>query len=251
MISKRYLALISVLGLTIVIVTAVAISVLGTNTHIDVNENIPADFIQVSRDIQRGIYYNFANLSEEYYKNPDFYPTSKQNLESQKNHDYGRWGVHGYGAYPGEIFLSSKRIDAGQSITVYTIVHTGYDVETFQGIKLSLKDQSGSFDTYVTPENILLTPTFPEFTDGWAHKIKIDLVAKQDIPAGTYKFKMGVDTPDGNTQEQFYKLMQETKYIPYDCTNCNNDIVELRKRVYVDGGMISSEKFFDFILDVG
>jgi len=229
----------------------------------DQNFPKPSDFVQIKRDIQKGIYYDFDNLSKNYYMQPDFYPTYK--LDSA--HDYSRWGVHGYGAYPGEISYMIKNFKKDQFINIYTFVKAGDDIETFQGMKFDVEinnNNSELFDVIISPDTIMFSPTFPERTEytvenriySWAYKLKITIVAKSDISPGMYNFKLKSIPPEENIQRSYYSDIQKINQKWYTCPengkdNCDDNVVELRKKVYVNGGMFQADKFFDIIINVG
>ncbi len=234
----------------------------------------PENFIQIKRDIQKGIFYGLENLSEEYYLQPDFYPSYK----NSSDHDYTRWGVHGYGAYPGTIAYNIKNFKRDQYINVYTFIKTSENIETFQGIKFNIdilnyqdiknnkseQNNSQLFDIFIDPNTVMLTPTFPERSEyvvesrtyNWAYKLKITIAANVDIPTGTYEFKLKASSPDENAQRLFYQDIQKINQKWYSCPEnnndkCNDNIVELRKKVYVDGEQFQADRFFNIIVSTG
>jgi len=229
------------------------------------DQNIPKpdDFIQIKRDIQTGVYYDFDNLTKNYYLQPDFYPSYK----SSGTHDYTRWGVHGYGAYPGEISYNIDNFKKGQFIDIYTFVKAGEDIETFQGMRFDIdfvNSNRSLFATYIFPNTTMFSPTFPERSEytinnrtyDWVYKLKITLTANVDIPPGTYEFKLITLPPDDNTQKLYYTDIQKINQKWYKCPedkkeSCDENTVELRKKVYVNGGQFQADKFFDMKINVG
>lgn len=225
----------------------------------------PNDFIQVRRDIQRGVFYDFENLTKDYYLQRDFYPSYTQN----SSHDYTRWGVHGYGAFPGEVSYSISDFKKGQYIDIYTFVKAGEDIETFQGMKFAVdssqnfSDQSFSnlFDIYVYPNTVMLTPTFPAASEysvnnrtyDWAYKLKITIVAKSEIRSGRYEFRLKTLPPAEDIQKLYYSDIQKINQTQYTCPKgeCDNNILELRQKVYVNGGQFQADKFFSVIINIG
>lgn len=236
----------------------------------------PENFIQIKRDIQKGIFYGLENLSKEYYLQPDFY-LSYRNNENNSNHDYTRWGVHGYGAYPGTIAYNIKNFKKDQYVNVYTFVKASDNIETFQGMKFDFdilnyrnieknSDQNDSqlFDIFISPDIVMFTPTFPERSEyivesriyEWVYKLKITISAKDDIPVGTYEFKLKALSPDENIQKLYYDDIQKINQKWYTCPEnnkdkCDENIVELRKKVYVNGGQFQADKFFNIIINIG
>src|SRR3990172_1629570 len=169
----------------------------------------PGDFVQIKRDMQRGIFYDFDNLTKDYYLQPDFYPSYLQ----KGQHDYGRWGVHGYGAFPGEASYNINNFKKDQYVNFYTFITAGENIETFQGMSFDVDGQNLSlFEFNFSPKSILLTPTFPDRSEytvnnrtyDWAYKLKITLIAKSDIPHGVYRFKLKTLAPDESVQKLYY-----------------------------------------------
>lgn len=229
------------------------------------DQNIPKpdDFVQIKRDIQAGVFYDFDNLTKNYYLQPDFYPSYKP----IDTHDYTRWGVHGYGTYPGEISYNINNFKKGQFVDLYTFVKAGENIETFQGMRFDIdfvNSNKSLFDVYVTPNTIMFSPTFPERSEytienrtyDWAYKLKITLAANVDIPPGTYEFKLIALPPEDNIQKLYYTDIQKINQKWYKCPEdkkekCDEDTVELRKKVYVNGGQFQADKFFDMNINVG
>jgi hypothetical protein len=219
----------------------------------------PEDFVQIKRDIQRGVFYDFDNLTKDYYLQPDFYPSYRQNL----SHDYTRWGVHGYGAFPGEISYNINNFKKGQYIVLYTFVKAGDEIETFQGMKFDVDSQnlSNLFDINIYPNTVMFTPTFPDRSEysvdnrtyDWAYKLKISITAKSDIPSGKYEFKLKASLPGEDIQKLYYSDVIKINQTQYDCPKdqCNKNILELRKDVYVNSGQFQADKFFNAIINVG
>lgn len=238
----------------------------------DQNIPKPENFVQIKRDVQKGIFYGLENLSKDYYLQPDFYPSYKSDSNNSQ-HDYTRWGVHGYGAYPGEISYNVNNFKKDQYINIYTFVKASENIETFQGMKFDFdiiydnkakQNSSQLFDIVIDPDTVMFTPTFPirsEYTVGlrnyeWAYKLKVTIVAKADISPGRYEFKLKSLPPDDDIQKVYYDDIQEINQKWYMCPEnkdikCDNNIVELRKKVYVNGGQFQADKFFNIIIDVG
>jgi hypothetical protein len=229
------------------------------------DQNIPKpnDFVQIRRDIQTGIFYDLDNLTKNYYLQPDFYPSYKLS----GTHDYSRWGVHGYGAFPGETSYNIDNFTKDQFINIYTFVKAGDDIETFQGMKFDVdfvNSNKSLFIASISPDTIMFSPTFPERSEysienrtyDWVYKLKITLAANVDIPPGKYEFKLIALPPEENVQKLYYTDIQKINQQWYKCpddkkVNCDENTVELRKKVYVNGGQFQADKFFDIIINVG
>ena len=236
--------------LILIVVTTIVVTAISINN----NNKLPDDFIQVKRDIEKGITYDLCDISSNHYLQPEFYPSYE--TFKLKEHDYSRWGVHGFGAYPGSVGYSINNMNEGQTVSVCTFIHASFGVETFQGMKLSIISNSPElFSAVVEPTEFLLYPAFPDTSknDKWAKKIKITIKAKEDIPAGSYDFQLKTISP-GNTKDiEYREEMKQYSLDTYKCPwfgECDNNIIELRKRVYVSAGQFTASEFFKFNIEV-
>ena len=252
--SNKYLFIVG--SILVIACAIIGISFASDNTMI--NKNIvttntvekPSDFVQVQRDIKQGVFLDLCDVKEGYYRQPELYFGYNTYLVTP--HDYTRWIVHGYGAYPGEASLSVSNMKAGETITVCTLIHTSFGVETYQGIGLSI-EPNDYFTSSITPNSLLLYPTFPKITGNWTYKIAVTIIAKQDIQPGSYTLNMMATAPDTKTSQENYNTMNSLNQSYYNCpdnTKCNPEIIELRKRVYVDGGQFSTTEFYKISIAV-
>ncbi|MCX9082326.1 MAG: hypothetical protein OIN83_09025 [Candidatus Methanoperedens sp.] len=211
------------------------------------SNDLPDDFIQVKRDMDKGILYGVCDLKEDYWNRPEFYPTWEK-YRSQ-THDFSRWGVTGFGAFPSLISYNVKDMKAGDRLETCTYVRSGWNIETFQGLHLNMDHDQSKFDVNIIPGDLLLSPTYPELIEGWTNKVKITIVAKEDIK-GTYNFRLRGESPSPEKTKEYYNRVMNMKDYPfYECgwfdSKCNEDIVELRKKTYYNGGTFQADKFFD------
>lgn len=214
----------------------------------------PADFVQVKRDLEKGIFFGVCDLNESYYRNPEFYPGYA--IYKTKTHDYSRWGVHGYGAYPGEIGYLSDGIKKDQSLNTCTYVHSAYNIETYQGLRIIPTSVDQRLYVQIDPNEFVLYPTFPKINQElpWARKINITITAKEDLSTGIYNISFAVTAPSARSQADFYREMKSVSQDWYKCpigdTACKESTVELRKKVYVNAGYFAADKFFKISIKV-
>lgn len=210
----------------------------------------PDDFVIVRRDVSRGVYPDICQVPFEYYIQPDFYLTWEDGRDIYyEDHDYSRWGVHGYGAYPGDIGFLIKNLKEGDEITTCTFFKSSWGVETFQGVKLQ-PITNEYFDVSVDPQIILLTPTFPIFDNEWVRVIKVKATVKKNVPVGEYKVGFTVVPPGESMDKEFtWRVLERELYEDIDYVdeckssieerkiskNCESWFLE-RQKQYISGG---------------
>ncbi len=168
----------------------------------------PEDFFNVSEGIKSGSIINLENVSEEYYLQPEFYPNfEEQLLPYLLNPPEGRFGAYGLMSYPSQTVVTTY---PGENFTVYFFMASSVFIEFYQGNKLTpvynseLKIIKGSFpdgtniikqdtekarqfiDVKFTPEVFVLSPTYPEFTNEWSKKIRMDISIPYYAEPGKY-----------------------------------------------------------------
>jgi len=262
--TKQTLSII-ILVLIFIVLTIIIIGIKNKSIENKLFQELPQkprDFLIFKRAVEKGEIIDLCKLEEKYYKNPEFYITWEQGKQIfYDNHDYSRWGVHGYGAYPGDLGMVVTDLKKGEEIEFCTLLKTSYGIETYQGVKL-LVPESEYFDIEISPQeyenysnHFLLEPTFPIFKKGWVKKVKIKLIAKQDIPSDTYYFGFNLGTPDGrfsddrvwellmsDTNEDFeyvkscMKELSNKKENTKTNNKCENFMLQRQKK-YIQGGM--------------
>lgn len=220
-------------------VSIIIILLIFINKDVVNKDNIKKDDFEImKKEFVDGNYTIIYDMPEEYYKRPEFYPW----YDNYKNLNQTGKGKYGYGAYPGKVSGSVERFDKGKNIELYALVHSSYDVITFQGINLVLNSPNNElFDTSAYPSDILLIPVLYNITDekeyrnlSWTYKIKMTIIAKIDIPKGVYTFKLRAGSVSPENNSKFYNI---TKKIGKDSE-------------YVGSSFIQLENFFDFILTI-
>lgn len=217
----------------------------------------PANFTVIKRDVYAGQITDLNHISEHVYKQPELYPTWESNgLQWFQNHDYSRWGVHGYGFFPGELSYSVTNMTAGDTIDIYSFLHTSWGIETWQGLKLNPVYNSDYFNVAITPSDVLLEPTFPKFYTNWSQKITMKITAKELIPAGTYDFSITFSSPsnelsslwmwqalDRDTEGKQHNEIQKCIDSSIETKQCI-ELIELRQNKYVSGAEFEPSKQF-------
>ncbi|NUN11763.1 hypothetical protein HUU53_03905 [Candidatus Micrarchaeota archaeon] len=189
----------------------------------------PKDFYPTRVLVQFGKITDLNSIAPSYWKQPEFYPQfEEQGVPLYQKPPEGRRGVFGYGSYPSEsIVLLPKNGEAEVAFFIYT----SWMVQTYQGLGLSsgfpetasLKSSdfpdgqrlvnqdpnvtSNYFDVEVTPDNVLLEPSFPVFQKNWVNKVTVKIKGK-NVPPGRYV--IGV-FGGGPTKENSNKWFNEYK----------------------------------------
>lgn len=280
--NRRYLNVIVVFAILIIIIIILGASfIFADKEQKDMSDEVlfvnlldkPDDFVIFKRDVEAGTLTDLCVIPKEYWIQPEFYPTWKMSKSLHyENHDYGRWGVHGYGVYPGEIGMRVRNLKQGEKINICSFIKTAGGIETYQGAKLAVEDNE-YFDIKIKSDEIegfddhmLLTPTFPKFDENWVHKFELEITAKQNIPVGNYKISLNVEVPSDefNNKMIWDILMKDTdkdiKYVK-SCVNslqnkddkegeCSNFMMQRQRKYVPAGGWKLDRDMFQFILEV-
>ena len=176
---------------------------------------VPTDFLYKVYLIKYGRFVDVSKLGPEYYLQPEFDPDftrfGLKYWEEWQNSNYSKthWGTLGFRSYPYSQHIVAK---PGYSFNVTLFFSANWNVETYQGILLtpiflnsaisedgkSLKATPGGekyINVNITPNEFLLTPPFPQFTENWAKKLTITGKIADNTPPGTYIISMTVDKP--------------------------------------------------------
>ncbi len=165
---------------------------------------VPKDFSEVAFLLASGRYYSIGQLSEEYFTQPEFYPNFKQSgMRPWAEPDPKYWGTNGYGTYPAEQW-DTLSISGRKEFTTVVFFYTGYGIQTYQGATLAPTAETlERFDVSISPDTFLLTPTFPKFTNDWAHQIIIKGKLREGVPEGKYLAAFKVVEPPKEKKEEW------------------------------------------------
>lgn len=221
----------------------------------------PARFTLIKRNFYDGQINDFTRLNSSFWKQPEFYPTWESNgIFWFTRHDYNRWGVHGYGLFPSEISYTAGNMSQGDGFSVYTLIHTSWGIETWQGIKINPVYNTTLFDVKIEPDVLLLDPTFPKFYYNWTQMLRYSITAKQQIPKGQYEFSLYISSPateqskiwtwdvlDKYTNNLYHEQILECRKQLSD--KCNS-LLEMRQNKYVVGGQYAPSNLFTAFVTV-
>ncbi len=191
---------------------------------------LPPDFWEVDEKFYQGGITDFVELGDEYYRQPEFYPTFEDNIEFIKNPQGGRIYAFGIGAYPGDI---GAEVPPDSIFTVATFFHSSWLVETHQGVKLeavypertdilnpdlqdvnfTVKQEPSKMGKYFNvtfdPELFVLGPTAPVFDENWTLKVKINVTVDKEAPKGTYVIGVNPVVPSPEYSELWLKTYEK------------------------------------------
>ncbi len=160
--------------------------------------SMPSDFIKIREATNKTLDYN---VKEEYYKQPEFYPTFEHFIPEMKNPPADRIAIWGVGVYPARhdyVAFQESEID------IITFLHTSWMVQTYQGAKLEAEYDSRYFDVSVTPNMVLLGPAYPYFDKNWTQKITVK-VRIRNAPKGSHHITLNPINPPPEQIEKWRK----------------------------------------------
>jgi hypothetical protein len=178
----------------------------------------PSDFFDKWSLVYMGMISNMSMIQPEYYKQPEFYGYNdfvKEGLNKYIMHT--PYSVGG-GVYPGDTVLNITR---GASVEVYSFSRSDWAIKRYQAFKMvptypdKMKIRMGEieieqdpeyastcFGISITPENILLDPTYPKFGYGWAQLVTAKITAMNCTP-GWYGIELIRGDPDASVLEKW------------------------------------------------
>jgi hypothetical protein len=187
---------------------------------------LPQDFWSVDQKFQNGEITDYVELGEQYWKQPEFYPTFENNLEFMKNPEPGRIYAYGIGAYPGDIGVDAF---PDSQFTVASFYFSSWLVQTYQGIRIedvyperteiptpdlqeinfTVTQDPGVVGKYFNvtfdPELFVIGPTSPAFDENWTRKVKVTVTVSNETPKGTYVIGVDAVPPPPELSEQWLK----------------------------------------------
>ena len=196
----------------------------------------PRDFKQVYYLVYYGKIKDLSKVNEKYWKQPEIIPTWEvTGVNVYLNPKSERFGAFGFGCYPAE---SVVRLRPGQAVNLTTWLHTSWGVQTLQGMSLKVVYPSHAssltgisveqdpsivenyFTSTVSPDVVLLGPTWPYFEagptfhhDGWIVPVSLDIKVHPDTPRGTYAVGIMPSSPPEDKNDEWI-LEYKLRYTP-------------------------------------
>jgi len=162
---------------------------------------VPEDFGEINYLMQNGKFFALSSLGEEYWKQPEFYPSWKNCPKYWTEPDPRYWTPNGYGAYVSNQFTT---VTKGEEFYAIVYVHSGCGVQTWQGTRLEVSNNARDyFNISVTPNEFLLEPMFPQIKYGWVKRIEIKGSIKEETQEGVYDIFIDVIPPSKEKQDEW------------------------------------------------
>lgn len=145
---------------------------------------------------------------ENYWKQPEFYGTTFQDTGIQFYTTNPIMFDAGSGPYPSQQIISNIKV--GDTFPAIVYWHAGWSIPKYQVFKLTANypaeasisgelitqdpvKAASCFDVTITPTNLLLAPSAPNFYNGWAQKVSADITVKC---SGTWAIFIQPGPPD-------------------------------------------------------
>lgn len=169
---------------------------------------VPEDFGEINYLMQNGKFFALETLTENYWKQPEFYPSWKNCPKYWTEPDPRYWTPNGYGSYISNQFTI---VSKGEEFYAVVYVHSGCGVQTWQGTRLEVSNNARDyFNLSITPNEFLLEPMFPQVSYEWVKRIEIKGNIKESTPEGVYEILIDVFPPTqqkANEWSEKYKTM--------------------------------------------
>lgn len=169
--------------------------------------SFPEDFYSVdSRVSSLADLQGFKDITENYYKQPEFYPTWESSGLGGFRSQQDRIGILGIGAYPSDTTISMER---NSEINVTVFFHSSWLVQTYQGMSLDIINPDPEyFNISLDRNELLIGPNYPKFDSKWAQKV----TARIKSVANTGSYVIGIN-PSALPEEKSAEWAK--KYQPY------------------------------------
>ena len=201
---------------------------------IDIFKNLPAvpdDFWRMKYEMSSGqiAMKTLADMDKAYYLQPEFIKNNfvDGGINFWISPDIYHWYPEGYGTYPHQAYVETT---AGGEFDVYTFTYTSWGVEGYQGLSLVpayperiVNPEGDKIDTdptlakeyftiSISPDTVLLEPTYPIFSKDWSKKIYVHVEIAEDTPTGVYAIGYDVASAPSDLedtwQDQYRELYQ-------------------------------------------
>ena len=178
--------------------------------------SVPEDFSDVAYGLAIGRLYQIAQLSENYYKQPEFYFHGDEiasvnrffAFKGWSQPELNVWGDYAFGAYPSDQYDTISH-SGRKTFSAVVFSFNGWNIQNYVGVNL-VPDASSEkyFDLTISEDQtgkpyFLLGPTFSYFDKDWATKVFIEGEVKPDTPPGVYTIVLSPISPPKDLNEKW------------------------------------------------
>jgi len=165
----------------------------------------PCDFEDVKTLYQQGK-IEARQLGPDYLQ-PELIPTWKYWAERVYGSDSDRIGIYGGSFYPHAVNIGN--VTKGDSFTFSFLLRADWGIRYYQGVGIELPNITGLNITLLGDSDILLSPTFPVFVEGWLVPVTIEVSV---LETGYYDFKI-LESHPSNTNSSLWNTMYGEDYV--------------------------------------
>lgn len=163
--------------------------------------NPPKYFFELVSLIHAGKYQNYPFFGREFFLQPEFFPSFKENafsywLSPSPTH----YAAAGYGFFPS---IQQVELKPEETKTVAFFMHAGWGVQSVQGTKIAYSSANQWIDIEVIEPEFLLEESFPKFSKNWARKIVAKISATAQTVPGTYEIVFFAQNPSPESRQKW------------------------------------------------
>ena len=153
--------------------------------------SLPCDFYDVKTLYEQNK-IEARQLGPDYLQ-PELIPTWTYWAERVYGSDSDRIGIYGGSFYPHTINIGN--VTKGDSFTFSFLLRADWGIRYYQGVGIELPNITGLNITLLGDRDILLSPTFPVFVEGWLVPVTVNVDV---LKTGSYDFKILESHPSIN-----------------------------------------------------
>jgi len=166
---------------------------------------LPCDFYSIKTLYEQGK-IEARHLGPDYLQ-PELIPTWNYWANRVYSSNSDRIGVYGGSFYPHNINIGN--VTQGDSFTFSFLLRADWGIRYYQGVGIQLPNISGLNITLLGDSDILLSPTYPVFVEGWLVPITIEVKV---LETGYYDFKI-LETHPCSEMSSLWKSMYGGDYV--------------------------------------
>jgi hypothetical protein len=192
---------------------------------------LPKDFGDIKILYETGRIQTLDKISPNYYDQPEFFPNfALQTIPALNNYNPNRFGVTIPEVYPSaKVF---EGVPPGTVIEADTLVRSGPLGEKYIWLDTVMvypntfnwarnmnykeetnpEDVENYFEVNISPDTILLEPSFPVWPANWTKKLRITVKVKENTPNGRYAIGLMFEHTANKTRVDDSWFKYGTKY---------------------------------------